>query len=154
MSKLDIGTLVAMVVGSVGPVLVWARAWLARGLDALRGSFVAMVSSPAVWLASICVGFIAYFGGFWLGHRAGSADVPALTAKVSALQQDAIRIRAERDTARAEAETARAPREAPASAAPAAPGASVAASTPRPVVRRPAKLTAPSEPAKPFRPFD
>lgn len=158
MTKQDIGTYVALAIGGLGPVLVRCRALMAKGLDALRVSFVAMVSSKAVWLASVAIGAAAYVGGFWLGHRAGGADVPDLAAQVSALKADAARLGRERAEAVAEADRARtealylARKLEDRRGAVAAPGA--------PVPRRPlAKVVKAAPPAaapapQPFRPFD
>ncbi len=75
----DIKLSAAMVADGWKPVV--RRAWSAvvSGLDRVRRSFVALVSSPAVWLAVIVVGLGCYWGGHIIGSR-GKSDMRAAVA--------------------------------------------------------------------------
>ncbi len=81
MSKNDIGALLAGLLSAVSAFAVMARGLLARMFGRMVKSFVALVASPAVWLA---VG-VCSLGGFWVGHIEGAAGKRALRAEVVTL---------------------------------------------------------------------
>ena len=53
------------------------------GLDRVRKSFVALVSSPAAWLSVAVIGVF----GFWLGHVEGAAGKRALRNEVTTVSR-------------------------------------------------------------------
>ena len=85
MNKADMGMIWSAVAG-LGTVLVmgaaYAKDWLMSGFRKIGSSFVALVASPAVWLA---VG-VTFLGGFWVGHIEGAAGKRALRSEVVALE--------------------------------------------------------------------
>lgn len=66
-------------VASIAPWLGRAKAWSVKALDRMRRSFVAVVSSPAVWLACIAIGV----GGFVVGFGAGAQGKRELRAEIA-----------------------------------------------------------------------
>lgn len=54
------------------------RLWLADWAGRVRKSFVALVASPAVWLACIVIGLVGWWGGYQtaaIGKRAARVDL-------------------------------------------------------------------------------
>jgi len=153
-SKYDIGTYVAAAVVGISSVLAWFQELIGRVLGALRVSFVALVSSRAVWFASIVVGLGAYCGGFWHGHERGSSEVPELRVKVGDLESALSKVvrEAAADIKKARDEAAELKKRLEASEAPA--GSPVAAVSRRPVAKSPKPAAPAAEPPRPFRPFD
>lgn len=82
MTKNDIGAALAGLLSVLSAFAVGARKYLGKGLTKAGASFMAVVASPAVWLAC----FIVFVGGFWLGHVGGAAGKKALRADVVALK--------------------------------------------------------------------
>lgn len=87
-------------IGSMAPYLAWfwgylRAAWsrLVSVLDALRRSAVALVSSPAVWVAATTL----FVVGFCVGHIEGAYGKRQLRSKVVALD-----IKAQRESERAD----------------------------------------------------
>lgn len=155
MTKNELGAYVFAAIGGVGPVLVWFKDAIAKVLGVLRVSFVAMWQSrAAVWAAVLAIAGACYWGGFWLGHRAGGADVPDLTAQVSALKADAAKAKAEAARLKARIAELEAPKsETPTASTQPAQIPPVAAVSRRPLSRLPKPQPAASAPVKPFKPF-
>ena len=84
MTKNDIGAALAGLLSVLSAFAVAARAYLGRGLAKAGASAMAVVASPAVWLACGLV----FVGGFWLGHMGGAAGKRALRADVVALKME------------------------------------------------------------------
>ena len=85
MNKADLGMIWSAVAGLFTVLLAaaaYAKDWLIAGLGKVKDSFIALVSSPAVWLA---VG-VTFLGGFWIGHIQGALGKRALRSEVSALE--------------------------------------------------------------------
>lgn len=82
---------------------VWAKEFGTKIAGAIWASFVALVSSPAVWLAGACI----FVGGFWIGHIQGAhfsrARVPATLIGVAPATQDTTAYEATAAAATAEA---------------------------------------------------
>lgn len=148
MSKMDWGTIIWATVAGIGGVLAWAAHWAKAGLERMRASFVALVSSPAVWLA-VGVMFVA---GFWLGHIEGSAGKSGLRSQVAGLRVSLIDANARATAAAREAQAWKAKAEAPEASTPPK-SEPVAAVVKRPVPKKPAEKKAASEAKKPFWPF-
>ncbi len=85
MSKYDIGALLAALFSAVAAFAVVAKDYLGRWLGKIGKSFVALVASPAVWIAVATCSF----GSFWVGHIEGSAGKRALRAQVVTLESRA-----------------------------------------------------------------
>ena len=84
MTKNDIGAALAGLLSVLSAFAVAARAYLGRWLAKAGASVMAVVASPAVWLACGLV----FVGGFWLGHMEGAAGKKALRADVVALKME------------------------------------------------------------------
>jgi hypothetical protein len=87
MNKSDvglIGTIATSVFVVMASIMAFAKDWLGKVFTRIKGSFVAVVSSPAVWLA---VG-LTFVGGFWLGHIKGAVGKRALRSEVATLKGD------------------------------------------------------------------
>ena len=82
MTKNDIGAALAGLLSVLSAFAVGAREYLGRWLAKAGTSIMAVVASPAVWLACGLV----FVGGFWLGHIGGAAGKKALRADVVALK--------------------------------------------------------------------
>lgn len=87
-------------ISSMVPYLAWGwgylrAAWsrLVAGLDAVRRSAIALVSSPTVWVAATTL----FVVGFCVGHIEGSYGKRQLRSKVVALD-----IKAQRESERAD----------------------------------------------------
>ena len=163
MSKADMGMIWSAVAG-LGTVLIaaaaYAKDWIMSGLRKSGASFVALVASPAVWLAVTAM----FLGGFWVGHIEGAAGKRALRAEMVALELKAEAAETEAIAAQGRATSAStegkkwkdkaAALEAEVStlrARVAGQSSPVAAVSRRPV----AKVPKPAEPAsRPFWPFD
>lgn len=163
MSKADMGMIWSAVAG-LGTVLIaaaaYAKDWIMSGLRKIGASFVALVASPAVWLAVTAM----FLGGFWVGHIEGAAGKRALRAEMVALELKAEAAETEAIAAQGRATSAStegkkwkdkaAALEAEVStlrARVAGQSSPVAAVSRRPV----AKVPKPAEPAsRPFWPFD
>ena len=85
MNKADMGMIWSAVAG-LGTVLIaaaaYAKDWIMSGLRKIGASFVALVASPAVWLAVTAM----FLGGFWVGHIEGAVGKRALRSEVVALE--------------------------------------------------------------------
>jgi len=85
MSKADLGMIWSAAAGLFTVLIAaaaYAKDWLMQGVRKIGASFVALVASPAVWLA---VG-VTFLGGFWVGHIEGGAGKRALRSEVVALE--------------------------------------------------------------------
>ena len=85
MNKADLGMVWSFAAGLFTVLLAaaaYAKDWLIAGLGKVKDSFIALVASPAVWLA---VG-ATFLGGFWIGHIQGALGKRALRSEVSALE--------------------------------------------------------------------
>lgn len=85
MTKFDLGTITSFAAGLLtvlAAAAAYAKDWLLVGLGKIKTSFVALVSSPAVWLA---VG-VTFLGGFWAGHIQGAHGKRALRSEVVTLR--------------------------------------------------------------------
>lgn len=140
--------------GIAGDESLWAtvKSWLGSGANRVRTSFVALVSSKAVWAAVIVIGFACYCGGFMTavgGKRALRQDRDGLSTaleaarlgKAAASQREKIAADA---LAKAEAEIDRLKKEQSQ-----AKSASVAATSRRHVAQPQAKPVAASGPSVP-----
>ena len=81
MTKADLGTVWSFAAGLftvLTAAAVYAKDWLIAGLGKIWTSFVALVASPAVWLA---VG-VTFLGGFWVGHIQGALGKRALRSEM------------------------------------------------------------------------
>jgi hypothetical protein len=83
------------------PALSRVWGWIVSGLERARVSFVALVSSRQVWVATTIVGLVAWSAGYAMGGRAGRSSMPALgliqaAPTVSALALDEAAARASR----------------------------------------------------------
>lgn len=81
-------------ISSMAPYLAWGWGYLraawsrtVAGLDAIRRSAVALISSPAVWVAATTL----FVVGFCVGHIEGSYGKRQLRSKVVALDTKAQR---------------------------------------------------------------
>lgn len=151
-----IGKMMSGVLGALslyaGPV--WA--FVVGLLDRVRRSFVALVSSPAVWLASGLV----FVVGFWLGHLEGAAGKRAIRAERDDLRTQIAENQRRNDVLSASnrealVTIARIKGElAAAKAVPEPPASPPAAVSRRPVPKAaPTKSAASAPPARPWNPF-
>jgi hypothetical protein len=139
--------------GAISPWLHWAWSGFVAGLDNIRKSFVALVSSKAAWLAVLVV----FVGGFWIGHIEGGAGKRDLRAKIAHMERyssDAItdadaRAKAASDQADVWKARAKAAEDAVGKAA----SGPVAAAPKRRVVSTRPKQNASSAPASSWNPF-
>lgn len=85
MNKADLGTVWSFAAGLFTVLIAgaaYAKDWLIAGIRRIGSSFVALVASPAVWLAVT----VTFLGGFWIGHIEGGAGKRALRSEVVALE--------------------------------------------------------------------
>jgi hypothetical protein len=85
MTKADLGMIWSAAAGLFTVLIAasaYAKDWLMSGFRKIGASFVALVASPAVWLA---VG-VTFLGGCWVGHIEGGAGKRALRSEVVALE--------------------------------------------------------------------
>lgn len=81
MNKADIGAALAAALSVLASVAVMAREYAGKALEYMRVSFVALISSKAVWAAVM----VTALGGFWAGHIVGATGKRALRAEVARL---------------------------------------------------------------------
>jgi hypothetical protein len=91
-----IWTAIAGVVSALVPYLARPKELLVAGIDRVRRSFVALVGSPAVWVASLAIGLGCYWGGYMMAANGKRA----LRTEVSTLEQTVERVRAAEALAR------------------------------------------------------
>lgn len=140
--------------------LAVARLWLAGWGGRVRRSFVALVASPAVWLACGVIGFAGWWGGYQtaaIGKRAARAELAEARRETAGAIQAAETASEAAAAAKAEAASARGKvaalqNEIDALRNPAGgPSAAAGASPPRKAV--PKKKAAVAAPQVPFWPF-
>lgn len=105
MNKADLGMVWSFAAGLFTVLLAaaaYAKDWLIAGLGKVKNSFIALVASPAVWLA---VG-ATFLWGFWIGHIQGAHGKRALRAEMVALEHKASASEAEAIIAAARATAA------------------------------------------------
>lgn len=81
MNKADVGAALAAALSVLASVAVLAREYASKALEYMRVSFVALISSRAVWAAVL----LTSLGGFWAGHIVGATGKRALRAEVARL---------------------------------------------------------------------
>lgn len=79
MKNIDLGALFAGALAVLTSLAVLARDYLARAARQIGVSFVALVSSPAVWVACLAIGLAS----FWSGHMLGSSGKSDLRHELS-----------------------------------------------------------------------
>lgn len=147
-----IGTIATSIFVTIAAIAAYARDGVVRGAKKIKDSFVALVSSPAVWLAV----FLTFVGGYWFGHVHGAFGKKSLRSEISTLKASLKDAKSQADNdVEAWKKTADSTRKELGILKSKAPpkAAQQTVQVRRPVPRRIVAVKASSESAKPFWPF-